>query len=177
MYKHQSLDGISSTGLIYDKEAAALSLAGHENMEEILAVLGQSIDREDNGFRNIGIPDLEELGHGLSSVEGSSRNSQTDNPLAQLDGADSGTAAICEGLAYYLGEKRAWRNGWNIKAYQRHAKASKKAQADHGCLPVCWLADKESIIKAEGDKAQAKKDKIAAKLAALEAKQAKRKAK
>lgn len=177
MYKHQSLNGISSTGLIYDKEAAALSLADHENMEEILAVLGQSVDREDNGFRNLGTPDLEELGHGLSSVESSSRNSQTDDPLAQLDGADSGTAAICEGLAYYLGEKRAWRNGWNPKAYQRHAKASKKAQADTGCLPVCWLSDKAAIL-AKADKAtQAKKDKIAAKLAALEAKQAKRKAK
>lgn len=176
-YKHESLAGLSSTNLIYDKAALETALEGHDNIEEILAVLGSSIDRDDSGFRNIDkAPKVDHDGsdgYQVSSIEGSDHGQQTDSPLTQLIADDTGTSHIMDHCQFYLGEIRAWRNGWNPKAYKRHAKATAKAQGDNG---VVWgdfsmvpteeerAAKRERIAKAKAD-IQAKKEKKLVKLA------------
>jgi len=184
-YKHQSIAGLSSTNLIFDKDLLALSdavtdtkgrmisapLAGHANEAEILAVPGESIDREDNGFRNIDKPvkvSHEGLDGGQhSTIESSTHNSAESDPLSQLVSDDTGTSQIMEHCGFYLGEIRAWRNGWNPKAYKRHAKASSKAQAFNGVVWGEWC----DIAKKATSRVKAK-----ATLAALEAKAARREA-
>lgn len=165
-YKHQSLDGLSSTNIVYDREVLGAVLSGHDNAEAIMDVLRESVDREDNGFRNCKTE--REEGVSASSVESSTRNSSESDPLHQLISEESGTAYIVDHLSFYLGDNRAWRNGWNPKSYARHEKASRKAQADNG---VVWG---EFSMLTDHVK---KLDKVRAKLAALEAKQAKRAAK
>ena len=163
-FKHESLEGLSTTNIIYDKEGIVAALATHANAEEILAVLGESIDREDNGFRNI-----KTTSEGQQSIiESSTHSSAKSDPLHQLISDDSGTSQIMEHCHQYLGDNRAWRNGWNPKSYQRHAKATRKAQADNG---VVWGSFSDLSVR------KTKLSKVASKLAALEAKQAKRSAK
>jgi len=152
MYKHNSITGLSSTNLIFDRDLVTLSeelldsqgriistgLADHDNADEIMAVLGMSIDREDNGFRNIdkmGKPDHDgDESYSMSGIESSDMAVATSDPLTQLIADDTGTSKIMEHCSYYLGESRAWRNGWNSKSYGRHAVASRKTQADNGVI-------------------------------------------
>ena len=174
MYKHQSVAGLSPSNLVFDKEALLDAtyldgihrheLSAHEHYAEILAVLAESIDREDNGFRNIKTNDEGQQ----SIIESGTHNSAESDPLHQLVSNDSGTSQIMEHCHQYLGDNRAWRNGWNPKSYQRHAKACHKAQADNG---VVWGAFSSLSERSK------KLSKVADKLAALEAKQAKRAAK
>ena len=132
-FKHESLEGLSTTNIIYDKDGVIAALDGLANAEDILAVLGESIDREDNGFRNIKTRDKVDhegdTGYQVSLVESSTHSSSKSDPLHQLISDDSGTSQIMEHCHQYLGDNRAWRNGWNPKSYQRHAKATRKAQA------------------------------------------------
>lgn len=171
VYKHKSVDGLASSNIIYDKEALALSLDGHANADEIMAVLGMSVDREDNGFRNCKAEDVEAIGHGVSSVDSGDRPSATDDPLNQLISEESGTSQIVDHLTFYLGDNRAWRNGWNAKSFQRHVRKTAKGRSDNG---VVWGAF--SMIPTAEEKAK-KAEKAATVQAEMAAKKAKRLAK
>ena len=152
IHKHNSLTGLSSTNLIYGRDELTLSddvidsqgriisvgLSDHDNADEIMAVLGMSIDREDNGFRNIA--KTNKASHdgddsvSQSSIESGDMAVATSDPLTQLIADDTGTSKIMEHCSFYLGESRAWRNGWNSKSYGRHATATRKTQADNGVI-------------------------------------------
>lgn len=166
MYKHQSIDGLSTTNIVYDREALALALVGMDNADDIMAVLAESIDREDNGFRNM--KQEREEGYSPSNIESGDRNDKEDNPLTQLTSEESGTSQILDHMAFYLGDNRAWRNGWRSKSFHRHAKACNKAHADNG---VTWGEFSMIPTKEEKEASKARKVQVMAK---IESKKAKR---
>lgn len=180
-HKHNSLTGLSSTNLIFDRDMVTLSnnvldskgrtisvgLADHDNADEIMAILGMSIDREDNGFRNIDkAPKANhegDEGYVMSTIESSTHNVATSDPLNQLIADDTGTSKIMEHCAFYLGEMRAWRNGWKAKSYLRHARASYKTRSSNGVVwgKYCDVAAHTKRVAGRAAKVEAINTKVA----------------
>lgn len=167
--------GVSHSNLIHNRDMVEEWLSDHENGSEIAAILSDNPETENNGFRLIHGEDTDS--HISSSSRGGIRleddlafdeveEYQSDlQSLNELQQVNNGTERVIDNLRYYLGDLRAWRNGFNPKSFYRHVGLAKMQLADNG---LTW--GKYCDIKSH-------KGNVSKKLAILEAKRAKRKAK
>ena len=137
---------LSSSNYVGDADAFLDAFEDKEQAQAILDVLRSNVSLEDNGFRN--------LDDGLMMEQGDAKPGEVD---------------ILDNLKFYMGDSRAWRDGFKPESFARHVRKTNRQQADNG---VSW--GKFSLI--EEKPKYSKDERIAAKLEALAAKQAKRKA-
>lgn len=142
--------GISHTNFIFDKEALLDSLSDNENAEEIAKVLGQSIDLEQNHFLNI--KEKLEEGHSSSKHSKSSNGGMMDVDntedkgeelemllvLYNLYKEDCNTDSVVSHLHFYLGDNRAWRNGWNPESFKRHVRRCERSRDNNQIIWGEW---------------------------------------
>lgn len=150
--------GISGSNFIKDRDVLEEALKDHENRAEIMDILSQNIDMEDNHYLNLKNPEKEgvSVSHESTSTQGGKPSKDQDELeiLGALFDEGCGTQAVMSHLSFYLGDSRAWRNGWNPKSYQRHVK---KVQKDRSANGVIWgefssLDDRLKTMKRVDDK-------------------------
>ncbi len=150
--------GVNGSNFIKDDDKLFAALEGHENAEEIAKVLRTNIDLEDNHYLNL--KEINSEGVSVSHVSSSTRMKEHNNDgdmlesLSLLWDEPNGTQAVLNHLAFYLGDARAWRNGWNAQSFKRHVKRCEKQRQNNSLIwgEFSMMEDGQAIIKRMEDR-------------------------
>jgi len=142
-----NIQGMTKSNYVQDSDAFLSSFDDAAHAQAILDVLRSNVSLEDNGFRN--------LDEGLMNEQGD---------------AKPGEADLIENLKFYLGDSRAWRDGWKPESFARHQRRASKARSCNGVSfgPFSLIEEKPKHTKEE--KRQADLDRVGAILAKRQAK-------